>query len=204
MIYEFRTYNLKTNRLAQYWDRFQEKLPGRLTLSPLAGHFYTEVGPLNQMVAIWPYADLEERTAIRRQAEEQNLWPPDTGDCIVDMVSSIYQPAPFMESFPSGKMGAFYELRIYTYAAETIPELLRIWGQYMPGRQALSPLVGCWYDPWGGANNFVHMWAYDSFAQRLEIRARARREDIWPPPGGPVPVTQQNKILLSAPFSPLQ
>jgi len=35
MIYEIRTYNLKTGKLHEYWERFSEKLPGRQEFSPL-------------------------------------------------------------------------------------------------------------------------------------------------------------------------
>ena len=69
MIYEIRTYNLKLGQLNEYWERFGEKLPGRQKLSELGGHWYTEVGPLNQMVAVWPYESLEQRAEIRRAAE---------------------------------------------------------------------------------------------------------------------------------------
>ena len=78
MIYEIRTYNLKLGQLQEYWKRFSEKLPARQELSKLGGHWYTEVGPLNQMVAIWPYESLEQRAEIRRaaEAEPNPVWPP--------------------------------------------------------------------------------------------------------------------------------
>ena len=78
MIHEIRTYNLKLGQLNEYWERFGEKLPGRQKLSHLGGHWYTEVGPLNQMVAIWPYESLAQRAEIRRAAEAgpNPVWPP--------------------------------------------------------------------------------------------------------------------------------
>ena len=96
MIHEIRTYNLKLGQLNEYWDRFSEKLPGRQELSKLGAHWYTEVGPLNQMVAVWPYESLEQRAEIRRAAEAgpNPIWPPDTSDLIVSMVSEIFLPAP--------------------------------------------------------------------------------------------------------------
>ena len=78
MIYEIRTYNLKVGQLQEYWERFGEKLPARQELSKLGGHWYTEAGPLNQMVAIWPYENLEQRAEIRRAAERRvpnPIWP---------------------------------------------------------------------------------------------------------------------------------
>ena len=34
-----------------------EVLPARLEISPLAGFWHTEAGPLNQILHIWPYED---------------------------------------------------------------------------------------------------------------------------------------------------
>lgn len=206
MIYEIRTYDLKTRQLPDYWKRFQEKLPGREAFSKLAGHFYSEIGPLNQMVAIWPYESLDERADIRQRAEAgpNPAWPPDSAELIVEMVSRIFLPAPFMRPLSPGKHGPLYEMRIYTYAAEAVPVVLETWAKNIEAREALSPLVGCWYTEYGGPGNFVHLWAYSSFEDRLRIRQDARDRGIWPPPSPVMPVKQESKLLLPAPFSPLQ
>ena len=206
MIYEIRTYNLKTRTLQEYWKRFGEKLPGRQEFSRLGGHWYTDVGPLNQMVAIWPYEDLEQRAEIRKRAEAgpNPKWPPDSAELIVDMVSQIYLPAPFMTPLSERHMGPLYEMRMYTYPAEVIPQVLEAWSKRIDEREKLSPLVGCWYAEYGGPNNFIHMWAYASFEERLRIRQEAQEQEIWPPPSPVKPVTQENKIMFPAPFSPMQ
>ena len=136
MIYEIRTYNLKLGQLNEYWERFGEKLPGRQKLSELGGHWYTEVGPLNQMVAVWPYESLEQRAEIRRAAEAgpNPVWPPDTSDLIVSMVSEIFLPAPFMEPLGEKDLGPIYEMRLYTYPAEGMPQVLEAWGAAIPER----------------------------------------------------------------------
>lgn len=206
VIYEIRTYNLKTRQLQEYWKRFAEKLPGREAFSKLGGHWYSEIGPLNQMVAIWPYEDLHQRADIRKRAEAgpNPAWPPDSGELIVDMMSQIYLPAPFMRPLSSGKLGPLYEMRLYTYPAEAISTVLEVWGDHIEVREELSPLVGCWYAEYGGHNNFIHLWAYESFEDRMRIRQEARDRDIWPPPSPVMPVRQESKLLFPAPFSPLQ
>lgn len=206
MIYEIRTYNLKTGKLREYWERFGEKLPGRQEFSPLGGHWYTEIGPLNQMVAIWPYEDLEHRAEMRRLAEAgpDPKWPPDSAALIVDMVSQIYLPAPFMQALGERKIGPLYEMRLYTYPVEILPQVLEAWSEHIAERERLSPLVGCWYTECGGLNNFVHMWAYSSYEERQRIREEAVARHIWPPPIPLKPVKQENKILFPAPFSPMQ
>jgi len=57
----------------------------------------------------------------------------------------------------------------------------------------------------GPLNKYVHIWPYPSLDERARIRKHAVDTGAWPPPGGAdVLVTQENKILLPAPFSPLQ
>jgi hypothetical protein len=206
MINEIRTYNLKTRVVPDYWKQFSAKLTGRKEFSPLGGHWYTDVGPLNQLVAIWPYKDLEERVDIRRRAEAgpDPKWPPDTADLIISMKSEIYIPAPFMTPLGERNIGPIYELRIYSYPQEVIPEVLDGWSGAIAEREKLSPLAGCWYSEFGGVNNFVHMWAYKSFEDRLRVRQEAVDRGIWPPPSPMAPTIQENKILFPAPFSPMQ
>ena len=206
MIYELRTYNVRTGKVPDYHKAFAEKIGWRIKYSRMAGHWYTEVGHLNQMVAIWPYENLEQRAELRQRAEAgpNPKWPPDSAELIVDMVSQIYQPAPFMRPLGAGSMGPLYEMRLYTYPAEAIPAVLEGWGNRIDEREKFSPLVGCWYSEGGGLDNFVHMWAYRSFDERLRVRAEARAAGVWPTPGMPPPDRQENKILVPFSFSPMQ
>ena len=137
------------------------------------------------MVAIWPYESLEQRAEIRRAAEAgpNPIWPPDTSDLIVSMVSEIFLPTPFMIPLGERDIGALYEMRIYTYPAEGMPQVLEAWGASIPEREKFSPLAGCWYSKFGGLNNFIHLWAYKSFDERLRIRAETREQGVWPPKG---------------------
>ena len=204
MIYEIHTSNLKTDTVTEYLARFGEKLYGRLELSSLGGVWYTEVGPLNQVVAIWPYEDLDQMASIRERAEAGSRWPPDTRDLVVDATSEIYLPAPFMRPLGARDLGPIYDMRQYTYPPEDMGKLLKAWGERTPAREKLSPMAGCWYNEAGGRNNFVHLWAYRSFEERLRIRQEAKDKGVWPPPSDATLIRQENKVLLPAPFSPLQ
>ena len=50
------------------------------------------------------------------------------------MVSEIYLPAPFMEPLGEKNIGPLYEMRLYTYPAEGIPQVLEAWGAAIPER----------------------------------------------------------------------
>ena len=204
MIYEIRTYDIKPTMVPEYQKRFYQKLPERVKLSKLAGHWYTEVGPINQIIAIWPYSNNDQRIQIRSEVEQKGIWPPDSGDLVQGMVSEIYLPAPFMRAMEPKNIGPIYEMRIYTYPPEDMPDILHTWQAAMPAREQLSPLVGCWYKESGGNDNFIHMWAYESFEERLRIREHAKTTGIWPPKSSARLLKQNSKILLPASFSPMQ
>lgn len=204
MIYEIRTYDISPRFVPEYQSRFHSKLAGRQKFSKLFGHWYTEVGPLNQIVAIWPYENPSHRSKIRAIAEQSGTWPPDTGGLVSSMNSRIFMPAPFMSNNGPQDCGPIFELRVYTYQPELIPTVLSRWEDAIEERTKLSPMVGCWYSDSGGEGNFVHMWGYRSFEDRIRIRSEAINAGIWPPANMSAPDRQENKILLPASFSPIQ
>ena len=57
------------------------------------------------------------------------------------------------------------------------------WGKHLPGRLALSPLIGVFTSDIGGLNQWVHIWAYKSLDERVAVRKKAMEAGIWPPPG---------------------
>ena len=65
MIVEMRTYTLKPGTTAKFETNFAKGLPNRVKLSPLGAFWHTEFGPLNQVIHVYPYDDLEHRTKVR-------------------------------------------------------------------------------------------------------------------------------------------
>ena len=59
MIFEMRTYRLQPGSVPEVAKRFGEALTERVKVSPLGAFFHTEVGPLNHIIHIWPYDDLQ-------------------------------------------------------------------------------------------------------------------------------------------------
>jgi hypothetical protein len=74
MIYEFRTYTLHPRTLPEFLKRWTDALEPRLKLSPLAAFWYTEIGPLNQVIHVWPYENVLERSKIRADAIKVCRW----------------------------------------------------------------------------------------------------------------------------------
>ena len=106
----------------------------------------------------------------------------------------------------SGKLGPIFEWRSYMIKPGAMGGMINAWADAIEARTKLSPLVICMQTESGELNKFVHVWAYESLNHRAEVRAEAVSKGIWPPKGTPpgTLVRQENKILLAAPFSPLQ
>jgi len=205
MIVEMRTYQLRPGTMATFEERFAEKLPGRAKLSPLAALWKTEVGQLNTVIHVWPYASFEERARVRAEAVATGVWPPATSDLITHMKSEIFIPAPFSPKLEPRELGGLYEIRMYEYAAGTMPGVIERWSEKIGERVKLSPLVGAWYSDVGGLNKWVHIWAYKDANHRAATRAEAIAKGIWPPGSPPGQLLkQENWLCLPSACSPLR
>src|SRR6476620_11517696 len=111
MIIEKRPYTLQPGTVATFEERFAEALPVRAKVSPLAAFWHTEVGPLNRVIHVWPYENLEERTRLRAEATKLQGWPPNTREFVVEQQSEIYLPAPFSPKLEPRQLGNLYEIR---------------------------------------------------------------------------------------------
>ena len=212
MIYEVRTYDIKPKSLGEVEKRFGEAYEFRKTLSPLAAFWHTEIGPLNQIIHVWPYKDIAERDRIRAEAVASGNWPPKIGEFIVNMRSEIFIPFKFSPEIKPGQMGPYFEMRTYTFAPGELGKIQKVWEKALPERQKISPLVGIWYSELGGLNRFTHIWAYPSLDARNETREKASATGAWPPSAyakrenmpDALLVAQENKIVMPSAFSPLQ
>ena len=205
MIYEIRTYRITPGSLAEVEKRFGEGYEHRKKYSELTAFWHTEIGPLNEIVHVWGYRDLAERGRIRGEAAKDPNWPPKIREFIRAMRSEIVTPFSFVPEVRPGRVGPIFELRYYTLKPGTLPDVAKGWEAKLPERMTLSPVVLAGGVEFGQANGFVHIWAYSSLDQRAQVRDEARKKGVWPPPGGPDRLlTQENKILLPAAFSPLQ
>ena len=214
MIYEFRTYDLKPHSLPEVEKRFGEAYEYRKKFSQLAAFWHTEIGPLNQIIHVWSYKDLEERTRIRDTAVKEGAgkWPPKTAEFLVRQRSEIFLPFDFSPEMKPGKQGPFFEMRVYTYAAGQLPNLTKSWALAIPNRLKHGPATAILYSELGGLNQFMHIWPYKTLDERWALRNKMRESGEWPPSvvakkaGLPEVhlVQQENKILMPSAFSPLQ
>lgn len=73
-------------------------------------------------------------------------------------------------------------------------------------RPILGRLIGYFHTDLGPLNQIVHIWAYESYTDRAERRARLAADPAWVEYAKKVralSIRQRNRILLPMSFSPL-
>lgn len=206
MIIEVRTYQLQPGSVAEVEKRFGDALPKREQLSKLGAFWHTEVGPLNQIIHVWPYESFQHRIETRTESVKTGVWPPPIQEFIVSMESEILLPAPFSPPLEPRDIGPLFEIRSYTLAPGALPGMIDRWKGKIEERVKLSPLAGAWYTELGALNKWVHIWAYKDAGERQRIRGEAVARGIWPPGGSPAGsmLKQENKLVMPASFSPIK
>jgi hypothetical protein len=101
------------------------------------------------------------------------------------------------------------EQRVYTVQVGKANQLIDYYGTHGLNVQqrVLGNLIGYFSSDIGELNQVVHLWGYDSLAERERRRAILGKDEEWlnylrnQPP---VITRQENRILMPAPFSPIR
>jgi hypothetical protein len=101
------------------------------------------------------------------------------------------------------------EQRDYHVYTGKLPELVRLYESEGIAVQTeiLGGFVGAFTTEVGALSTYTSMWRYASFGDREDRRARLQADERWQaflPKIQPLIHTQQNRILVPTPFSPLR
>ncbi|OLP60920.1 NIPSNAP domain containing protein [Xaviernesmea oryzae] len=102
MFYEIRTYRLKNGAIPAYLKVIGEEgiAIQKRHLGKLVGYFFSEIGPINEIVHIWAYESLDDREARRARLAADPAWQaflPKIRDLIELAENKIMKPAPFFQ-----------------------------------------------------------------------------------------------------------
>ena len=212
MIYELRTYTVKPGMLG-------DMIKAASTVSrdvrgdnygKLEGYWSTEIGPLNQVLHMWSYPDLNERAKVRAELTKNARWTSEYIPLIRPLL--IRQEVRLLNALKPpvapASTGNVYELR--NYRARPLGAA-RQWADAflaaLPAREKYSKIVGLWQTEAGQPNEVCHIWAYPSLNARAEARANATKDPVWGEFLGKGPAfleEMHSTIMLPAPHSPLK
>jgi hypothetical protein len=102
MIIEHRTYKIKPGKLHILMDLYEKEgmAVHKKILGNQIGYFYTEIGPLNEIIHIYGYDSLDDRAKRRNELSQNEMWKKYISkaiDLIEYQESKILIPAKFSD-----------------------------------------------------------------------------------------------------------
>jgi hypothetical protein len=212
MIYELRTYTVKPGTIGD-----MVKAASTVSLDirgnnfgKLEGYWFTEIGPLNQVMHMWSYSDLNERARLRGELAKNARWTSEYIPLLRPLL--VRQDVRLMHAIKPpvapASTGNIYELRNYrAKPLGAVRQWIEAFTAALPAREKYSKMVGLWHTETGQPNEVCHIWAYPSLNARAEARANAAKDPVWGEFLGKGPALLEemhSTIMLPAPHSPLK
>jgi hypothetical protein len=211
MIYELRTYTVRQGTLAEVAKTAGEV--GRAIrgdeYGKLEGYWMTEIGPLNQVMHLWSYADLNERARLRGELAKNARWnneyvPKIRANLVrqdIRLLNSVRGPvAP-------ATTGNVYEFRNYRLKPGALKQWVDLFTAALVHREKYSKIVGLWTTEAGQPNEACHIWAYADLNARTAARGASVKDPGWQEflgKGAPLLEEMHSTIMLPAAHSPLK
>ena len=208
MFYELTTLTLPFGTTATAAQNVQAFCAAPEAKGELLASWFTDIGPLNQMIVLRGFTDLAALQA-ERERTQQSASPFGCGEIFQKLEQHSYRGFPWMRpvrpSAESGITGPVYEIRTYGIRPGGVQPTIDLWEQYVPPREQLSPCVVAMV-ALDGPLRFTNIWSYPSLDARSKARTDAVAQGIWPPKGGPAHLTTDmfSTIALPTAVSPLK
>jgi hypothetical protein len=211
MIYELRTYTVRQGTLP-------DVVKAASTVSrdirkddygKLEGYWFTDIGPLNQVMHLWSYTDLNERARLRVELGKNPRWGGEYLPLIrphvmrqeIRLLNAVVAPvAP-------ARTPNVYELRNYRTRVGAPRQWTDMISKALPIREKYSKIVALWITEAPQVNEVCHIWAYSDLNQRAQVRAEASKDPGWATflkESAPLVEEMHSTIMLPASHSPLQ
>ncbi|KAL4641564.1 hypothetical protein GN956_G10327 [Arapaima gigas] len=109
---------------------------------------------------------------------------------------------------PQQQHSTFYEFRTYNIKPEQNAAFLKLTSEKIHLRTAHSELLGYWSVEYGGLNQVFHIWKYDSYAHRAQVRAALAKDPQWMEEyilkAMPMLVSQDNEVTYLVPWCKIE
>jgi hypothetical protein len=137
--------------------------------APRLGAWITTVGELNRGMLLY-----EKGTVSRAVSERESMLAAIP---LVKQKRHLLQPVRNYSAQDSSMR--VYELRIYTLYPGKVDQFLDLLLAILPLRERYSPNVCVWRSLSGDPDRVFHLWAYETFEQRVRSRSAINADPAW-------------------------
>ncbi|HSE93040.1 MAG TPA: NIPSNAP family protein [Methylomirabilota bacterium] len=96
-VYELRWYRTQTGRSGEWLELFKAVMPAREKYMRRVGLWQTDLGPLNEVVHLWVFRDLNERAEARARLGQDPAWQKfvaASAPLLAHMQAAVLIPTP--------------------------------------------------------------------------------------------------------------
>lgn len=203
MIYGVCTIEVPPGKVNDALASLGEAVKAGRTGGKLLACWYSEIGRLNRVLAIFEH-DSGESLAVAQQQALNSDDPFGVAKVATHLTLDSYAAFPDFPVLTPGAAGPIFEVREYRLRKAGLAPTIELWRKQIPLRSAVSPLGTALYALNGLVPRFMHIWPYRTLNDRLDLRNEAVKQGVWPPPGGLVHIeAMHSEIFLPAAFSPV-
>ncbi len=211
MIHELRIYTAKAGTvgdMAKNSGEIARAIRGD-NYGKLEGYWITEIGPLNKVVHLWSYKDLNERARLRAELGKNERWAKEYLPLIRPILlrQDIRLLNPLLDLRAPAGTGNVYEFRYYRVKPGTAREWAKHFTEALPVREKYSKIVGLWQTEAGQPNEVCHLWSYPDLNARAAARGAAMKDPGWQAflkTAGGLLEEMDTMIMLPAGHSPMR
>ena len=211
MVHELRIYTLWPGKVPEFLKLAEER--ARVIrgddYGKCEGYWFSDIRGLNQIVHLWSYENLNDRTDARsrlaKNADWNNEYVAHVRPLMRRQKIRLMQPKLDLK-VPKGE-DHIYEYRYYQTNVGQAGAWIDAISQAMPAREKYSQNICLWQTEAENPNEVSHMWVYDDLNQRAQARADANSDPDWQSflkKSGSMLKEMESTLLIPAKFSPLK
>ena len=184
MIHELRMYTTRSGKMKEVVNAsatVAQSIRNGDKYGKLIGHWWREVGKLNQYVHMWEYKDVEEMRRLRSELAQLEDWKkkfvPLVAPHILTQKIRLLRPA-FEFKKPS-RENNIYELRIVRlnvgFAVKWVDSLKKI----RERTSSNSVNIGVWNTELSDPNEVIHLWSHESMDSMKKFWEESEKNVIF-------------------------
>ena len=160
----------------------------------LIGCWRSEIGLLGQLILLRRF---DSKAVLEKERQRALLDPnPFNNDGLVERLEmESFECFPFVHPPSSVTPAALFEIRTYYLKPGGLAATLKGWKTAIPDAKEYTDHLLINMYATDGRPRIVHIWSFDSFEQRLDLRQRHYAAKTWPPPGGPENIQEAHSVI---------
>jgi len=184
MIYELRMYTTKPGKMKHVVNSsatVAQKIRNGDTYGKLIGHWWSEIGKMNQYVHMWEYKNVEEMRRLRSELSSRDDWKkefvPLVGPYILSQEIRLLRSVSDLKT-PSNSNN-FYELKIINLNIGKAGQWVAEFNNLVNEIENESLNIGVWQTELSNPNEIVSIWSHSSVERMQMFWEKLENNNSW-------------------------